>query len=154
MQQGSFTAGIGGGLWSRRHRRSGFARFSMTRFSLDKNQLENQAIHLTNVAVQKKQDNYDAESGGKWDLKPLKMSDPQLPVLFHGEPPWNNKALSPFATVVSRSVQCEECAHSDRSAIEAATSRCAKWFGRYFYLSCDERRKQRRNVAKENKSSP
>ena len=110
MQQGSFTAGIGGGLWSRRHRRSGFARFSMTRFSLDKNQLENQAIHLTNVAVQKKQDNYDAESGGKWDLKPLKMSDPQLPVLFHGEPPWNNKALSPFATVVSRSVQCEECA--------------------------------------------
>lgn len=48
--------------------RSGFARFSCSRFSMRSSDLENVAIHLTNVAVQKSQDNYDEKSGGKWDL--------------------------------------------------------------------------------------
>lgn len=34
--------------------------------------LDNIAIHLTNVAVQKHQDNYDEKRGGKWDLQHLK----------------------------------------------------------------------------------
>ena len=30
-------------------------------------------MHLTNVAIQKKGDDYDAESGGKWDVRSLKL---------------------------------------------------------------------------------
>jgi len=52
--------------------RSGFARFSSSRFSMKSGDLENIAIHLTNVAVQKQQDNYDETRGGKWDLQNLK----------------------------------------------------------------------------------
>ncbi|CAD7932003.1 unnamed protein product [Amoebophrya sp. A120] len=49
--------------------RSGFARFSGGRFNLKSADL---AIHLTNVAIQKHQDNYDEKRGGKWDLQHLK----------------------------------------------------------------------------------
>ena len=34
--------------------------------------LDKIAMHLTNVAVQKTQDNYDEKNGGKWDLQHLK----------------------------------------------------------------------------------
>src|SRR4051812_1896554 len=30
-------------------------------------------VHFTNVAIQKKGDDYDAESGGKWDVRSLKL---------------------------------------------------------------------------------
>jgi tubulin polyglutamylase TTLL9 len=30
-------------------------------------------VHLTNVAIQKKGEDYDAESGGKWDVRSLKL---------------------------------------------------------------------------------
>lgn len=30
-------------------------------------------VHLTNVAIQKKGDDYDADSGGKWDVRSLKL---------------------------------------------------------------------------------
>ena len=30
-------------------------------------------IHLTNVAIQKVSENYDEASGGKWDLRTLKL---------------------------------------------------------------------------------
>ncbi|CAD7943815.1 unnamed protein product [Amoebophrya sp. A25] len=52
--------------------RSGFARFSGSRFSMKASDLENNAIHLTNVAIQKNQENYDERRGGKWDLQHLK----------------------------------------------------------------------------------
>lgn len=53
--------------------RSGFARFSHTRFSMNAEDLSNAMIHLTNVAVQKQSDNYDEKRGGKWDLHHLKL---------------------------------------------------------------------------------
>lgn len=53
--------------------RSGFARFSHTRFSMNKDDLSNAMVHLTNVAVQKQSDNYDEKRGGKWDLHALKL---------------------------------------------------------------------------------
>lgn len=53
--------------------RSGFARFSHTRFSMNAEDLSNAMVHLTNVAVQKHCDNYDEKRGGKWDLHQLKM---------------------------------------------------------------------------------
>src|SRR5687767_11501610 len=30
-------------------------------------------VHITNVAIQKKSDTYDAESGGKWEVRGLKL---------------------------------------------------------------------------------
>ncbi|CAJ1406444.1 unnamed protein product [Effrenium voratum] len=53
--------------------RSGFARFSHARFSMDTADLSDAMIHLTNVAVQKHNDHYDEKRGGKWDLHSLKM---------------------------------------------------------------------------------
>jgi len=53
--------------------REGFARFSSTRFTMVKGDLDNAYVHLTNVAIQKKGDDYDAESGGKWDVRSLKL---------------------------------------------------------------------------------
>lgn len=53
--------------------RSGFARFSHTRFSMNAADLSNVMVHLTNVAVQKHSDNYDEKRGGKWDLHNLKL---------------------------------------------------------------------------------
>jgi len=53
--------------------RSGFCRFSSTRYSSSATTMGDQSIHLTNVAIQKKQDGYDDETGGKWLLRDLKL---------------------------------------------------------------------------------
>ena len=51
--------------------RSGFARFSNTRFSLSS--ISDQYVHLTNVAIQKTAPAYDPEKGCKWSLQELMM---------------------------------------------------------------------------------
>ena len=53
--------------------RSGFARFTNSRYSNNPSDIANSFIHLTNVAIQKTSDNYDKKHGGKWDLKSLKL---------------------------------------------------------------------------------
>jgi hypothetical protein len=53
--------------------RSGFARFSNSRYSSDPKDIANNFMHLTNVAIQKTAENYDARSGGKWDIRNLKL---------------------------------------------------------------------------------
>ena len=53
--------------------RGGFARFSHSRYSAEPSDIANMFMHLTNVAIQKTADNYDARSGGKWDLRSLKL---------------------------------------------------------------------------------
>jgi len=53
--------------------RSGFARFSHTRYSSDPRDIANNFMHLTNVAIQKTAENYEARSGGKWDIRSLKL---------------------------------------------------------------------------------
>ncbi|XP_076840164.1 putative tubulin polyglutamylase TTLL9 isoform X2 [Brachyhypopomus gauderio] len=50
--------------------RDGFARFSNTRFSLSS--IDDQYVHLTNVAVQKTAPDYDPEKGCKWQMKQLR----------------------------------------------------------------------------------
>jgi len=62
--------------------RSGFARFSHARFSMDAADLADAQIHLTNVAVQKHNEHYDAQRGGKWELHSLK----QYLLLCHEDP--------------------------------------------------------------------
>ncbi|KAL8590169.1 putative tubulin polyglutamylase ttll9 [Nucella lapillus] len=51
--------------------RSGFARFSNTRFSLES--IDDSYVHLTNVAVQKTAPDYDPEKGCKWSLQQLRQ---------------------------------------------------------------------------------
>lgn len=51
--------------------RSGFARFSNTRYSLDS--ISDTFVHLTNVAIQKMAPDYDPEKGCKWSLQELRM---------------------------------------------------------------------------------
>ena len=53
--------------------RTSFARFTAVKYSRNPDDLSNNYIHLTNVAVQKKNDNYDRDNGGKWDLRQLKI---------------------------------------------------------------------------------
>jgi tubulin polyglutamylase TTLL9 len=53
--------------------RSGFARFTNIRYSNDPKDLDNAFMHLTNVAIQKTSENYDKDSGQKWDVRQLKL---------------------------------------------------------------------------------
>jgi len=55
--------------------RRGFARFSAARYSASFNSsdISNNYMHLTNVAIQKHGDEYNKDTGGKWDLRQLKL---------------------------------------------------------------------------------
>lgn len=53
--------------------RTGFARFTHHRYSTNLEDVSNNLVHLTNVAIQKNSDNYDKITGGKWDLRSLKL---------------------------------------------------------------------------------
>jgi tubulin polyglutamylase TTLL9 len=54
--------------------RSGFARFSGHRFSMDAKDLDDAYIHLTNNAIQKNSKKYEKNAGGcKWNLRNLKL---------------------------------------------------------------------------------
>jgi tubulin polyglutamylase TTLL9 len=52
--------------------RSGFTRFSASRYSNDPADIVNAFVHLTNVAIQKTGPDYNPDTGGKWELKRLK----------------------------------------------------------------------------------
>ncbi len=53
--------------------KTGFARFTHHWYTSIVEDISNNYVHLTNVAVQKGSDNYDEKSGGKWDLRSLKI---------------------------------------------------------------------------------
>ena len=53
--------------------RSGFARFTNARYNSDVSDITNNFMHLTNVAIQKTAEDYDKRTGGKWDLRRLKL---------------------------------------------------------------------------------
>jgi hypothetical protein len=53
--------------------RAGFCRFSASRFSLTPESIEDTYVHLTNIAIQKQADNYNPETGCKWELHELKQ---------------------------------------------------------------------------------
>lgn len=59
--------------------REGFCRFSNARFSVAKKDLANAGMHLTNHAVQKKDDRYSAvQTDLKWPIKSLKVRLPSM----------------------------------------------------------------------------
>mmetsp|Transcript_38671 Transcript_38671/g.95657 ORF Transcript_38671/g.95657 Transcript_38671/m.95657 type:complete len:363 (-) Transcript_38671:104-1192(-) len=53
--------------------RSGFARFSSSRYLINKNTLADTYIHLTNAAIQKTAPGYEKDLGCKWPLHSLKL---------------------------------------------------------------------------------
>lgn len=53
--------------------RTGFARFTHARYNNNISDMNNQFIHLTNVAVQKTCNTYDNVTGGKWHLRNMKL---------------------------------------------------------------------------------
>ena len=53
--------------------RTGFCRFTSVKYSLNQEDLNNNQIHLTNVAVQKTSDTYDKVIGGKWYFREMKI---------------------------------------------------------------------------------
>jgi len=79
--------------------RSGFARFSNHRFSMKQTDIKNAYIHLTNVAIQKTDANYDAETGCKWSMHSLK----QFLISRHGLEA-TNKCFHEIQNVIIRSL--------------------------------------------------
>ncbi len=53
--------------------RSGFARFTNTRFSMAREDIANSYVHLTNVAVQKHAPGFDRDRGCKWPIRSLRL---------------------------------------------------------------------------------
>ena len=51
----------------------GFARFCNEKYSSDTSDMDNMMVHLTNVAIQKKNDEYNQEHGSKWSLDNLRF---------------------------------------------------------------------------------
>ena len=51
----------------------GFARFCNTKYTSDQGDIDNMEMHLTNVAVQKKSDDYNTEHGSKWSIENLRF---------------------------------------------------------------------------------
>lgn len=48
--------------------REGFARFCNVKYSADVDDMDNPFVHLTNVAVQKNNEDYNSSHGGKWSI--------------------------------------------------------------------------------------
>lgn len=51
----------------------GFARFCNAKYTTELNDLDNPFIHLTNVAIQKHNDDYNSKHGGKWHVRHLRL---------------------------------------------------------------------------------
>jgi len=51
----------------------GFARFCNAKYTNDMEDLDNPFIHLTNVAIQKHNDDYNSKHGGKWHVRYLRL---------------------------------------------------------------------------------
>lgn len=51
----------------------GFARFCNVNYSYDMADYDNMMVHLTNVAVQKKAEEYNNEHGSKWSIDNLRF---------------------------------------------------------------------------------
>lgn len=55
-------------LYSYKH---GFGRFTSVSYTNDLEEIDNMFVHLTNVAIQKKGEEYNSAHGGKWNLTNL-----------------------------------------------------------------------------------
>lgn len=53
--------------------REGFARFCNVNYTADEDEMDNPFIHLTNVAIQKNNEDYNTAHGGKWSMYNLRL---------------------------------------------------------------------------------
>ena len=53
--------------------RHGFARFTTVNYSNEAHDIDNDLMHLTNVAIQKHSDGYSLTHGGKWSMRNLRL---------------------------------------------------------------------------------
>jgi len=51
----------------------GFARFCNVKYSHDVSDIDNPFVHLTNVAIQKHNEDYNSKHGGKWHISDLRL---------------------------------------------------------------------------------
>ncbi len=51
----------------------GFARFCNVKYSSDVEEMDNPYIHLTNIAIQKNNEDYNSVHGGKWNIRNLRL---------------------------------------------------------------------------------
>ena len=51
----------------------GFARFCIEKYSNENVDIDNMMVHLTNVAISKQADDYNAEHGSKWSIDNLRF---------------------------------------------------------------------------------
>jgi len=53
--------------------KKGFARFTTLNYTNDFSEIDNELVHLTNVAIQKHAEGYSTSHGGKWSLQNLRQ---------------------------------------------------------------------------------
>lgn len=61
----------------------GFARFCNAKYTNDMGDLDNPFIHLTNVAIQKHNDDYNSKHGGKWHVQVIIPHYLSIPLLLY-----------------------------------------------------------------------
>ena len=94
--------------------RTGFCRFTSFKYSLNPEDLNNNQIHLTNVAVQKQSATYDKQIGGKWYFRELKTylmgryNEEQVNSMFDGIQNIIIKCFYAVQSVIAKDRHCFE----------------------------------------------
>ena len=94
--------------------RTGFCRFTSFKYSLNPEDLNNNQIHLTNVAVQKQSATYDKQIGGKWYFRELKTylmgryNEEQINSMFDGIQNIIIKCFYAVQSVIAKDRHCFE----------------------------------------------
>ena len=94
--------------------RTGFCRFTSYKYSLNPEDLNNNQIHLTNVAVQKQSATYDKQIGGKWYFRELKTylmgryNEEQVNSMFDGIQNIIIKCFYAVQSVIAKDRHCFE----------------------------------------------
>ena len=94
--------------------RTGFCRFTSFKYSLNPEDLNNNQIHLTNVAVQKQSATYDKQIGGKWYFRELKTylmgryNEEQVNSMFDGIQNIIIKCFYAVQNVIAKDRHCFE----------------------------------------------
>ena len=94
--------------------RTGFCRFTSFKYSLNPEDLNNNQIHLTNVAIQKQSTTYDRQIGGKWYFRELKTylmgrySEEQVNSMFDGIQNIIIKCFYAVQSVIAKDRHCFE----------------------------------------------
>eukprot|EP00514_Thraustochytrium_sp_LLF1b_P010005 CAMPEP_0184548688 /NCGR_PEP_ID=MMETSP0199_2-20130426/6352_1 /TAXON_ID=1112570 /ORGANISM="Thraustochytrium sp., Strain LLF1b" /LENGTH=396 /DNA_ID=CAMNT_0026943321 /DNA_START=231 /DNA_END=1417 /DNA_ORIENTATION=+ len=93
----------------------GFARFCNEKYTVDAAERDNQYIHLTNVAIQKHNEDYNENHGGKWSLSNLRLylnsmfGSAATQKLFHDLSQALLHSLKAVQHVIMNDKHCFEC---------------------------------------------